>query len=681
MIKRFFLLTVLGLCAAIIVRAQKSFSYSPAKPVAGEKIIFSYTPPKNFATDQQPLKCVAWKVAPYTDSFGLSTRYPAKPVEINLIKKDDHYEGELATDSINCLITFSFTTGEFRRDEIDHEPFYSGGKADTNDSCGYFVQLYGKEGKVRKYGNLYAGQYVANEKINGLGFNNLLLAVGYYEKEMALYPDMKRYLLINYMFHLEKTDSIRCKAIAEKETEALFAAGLNSEYDLSQLGGLSVIQGRIQQMTYYYNLAREQYGKGNGAVGAGEKLNQYFNENDPSQKEKYMKEFIQLYNGLSYDEVRNMNYGDGYPPALKTDYLKYLVENNQFDRYNELKKSYDFNIRNNYLSDKVFENIAQLFLDKKKYAEAEELISEAYNYYKNTYEIQKANPKNLSTQSPADDYRTTAMKIHRAVAGRVIFADLYARLCIQTQAYKKGFTYAKDAVEYLPMLLPNFSAATPINSNYISLAEKILPEKNCKTAAEKIVATGFWSPDVRNVLKRMYEKKNGTDKGFDEYFKSLQKNNVEDESKSLEATKLNEAAPMFSLKDMEGKTVSLADLKGKIVVIDFWATWCGSCLASFPGMQQMVNYYKDKPDVQFLFVDTYENVSNDKIAHVLNAKNYQFHVLLDSSLNMAEQFKVGPLPTKFIIDKEGNIRYKIIGYESNEGKLFNEMNTMIESIK
>jgi thiol-disulfide isomerase/thioredoxin len=156
-------------------------------------------------------------------------------------------------------------------------------------------------------------------------------------------------------------------------------------------------------------------------------------------------------------------------------------------------------------------------------------------------------------------------------------------------------------------------------------------------------------------------------------------------------TALNQPAPDFKLKDINGKTVSLADFKGKTLVIDFWATWCVPCRDSFPAVKMAIEKYKNDPDVKFLFIDTRETEANyqDLVKKFLTDNQYPFYIVFDEKsddgkMNATYKKYVMPgIPTKYFIDGNGVIKYKSVGYvaELTKEQIAEDIEYLIEKVK
>ena len=110
-------------------------------------------------------------------------------------------------------------------------------------------------------------------------------------------------------------------------------------------------------------------------------------------------------------------------------------------------------------------------------------------------------------------------------------------------------------------------------------------------------------------------------------------------------------------------TIDLQAFKGKVVYVDFWASWCGPCRESFPWMQEVHQRYRDKGLVIVgVNVDQDHRLAED----FLNVFRPQFKVVFDQKAQLAEDFHVKGMPASFFIDRSGKVRYQHIGFRSNE---------------
>lgn len=117
-------------------------------------------------------------------------------------------------------------------------------------------------------------------------------------------------------------------------------------------------------------------------------------------------------------------------------------------------------------------------------------------------------------------------------------------------------------------------------------------------------------------------------------------------------------APDFSLRDIDGATHRLADYRGQVVIVNFWATWCPPCREEMPSMQRAWERLKNQ-DIVILAIDVGED--EDTIFTFTADYPVEFPLLMDLDSSVIQSWPVRGLPTTFVIDPQGRMVYRAIG--------------------
>jgi thiol-disulfide isomerase/thioredoxin len=267
-------------------------------------------------------------------------------------------------------------------------------------------------------------------------------------------------------------------------------------------------------------------------------------------------------------------------------------------------------------------------------------------------------------------YLTRAQYIRNLQSSYGMFADTYGFLLYKNGDYKNAYKYETIAFKSSP------NPQKDIVERYFMTMEKNEKPSKVVASLSTYIQQGKSDSVMDAQFKRLYRGKGSADDAL----AALSAKADADKKAEMIKTILNDTASNFVLRDLKGNRVSLDTLKGKTVVLDFWATWCGPCKASFPAMQQLVDNHKGSNDVVLLFIDTWENADdkNKNAQDFITASPYTFHVLMDNDNEVVGKYKVTGIPTKFVIGPDGMLKFKAVGFSGDTKGTVTEMENMIQ---
>jgi peroxiredoxin/outer membrane lipoprotein-sorting protein len=139
---------------------------------------------------------------------------------------------------------------------------------------------------------------------------------------------------------------------------------------------------------------------------------------------------------------------------------------------------------------------------------------------------------------------------------------------------------------------------------------------------------------------------------------AVQPAQVEDDSPDAVKELIGKPAPNFTLKLIDGKTIKLSDLKGSVVILDFWATWCGPCVASLPHLNDL---YKELSGQGLKVIAMNLQQDADTVKAFVEKKKWTLPVALDTDGAVAQKYKASAIPETVVIGKDGTVKQVFVG--------------------
>ena len=623
-------LFVLMICS-LIMGQQKTMEVIPEKPQAGKKVLIKFN-----AIDTKLASAESLKVLTY--SIVLDTIYSS---EHWMNKSADIWEYKYTIPQSSWSIGLKFTDGET---EVD------------DNGYSYPVFLYDEDGQLLK-GTKASYASTCLSSLMFLAQPGASKAYSLFKEEFETNPELTKYFLSKYLYSIGQEKPDGWKETIKNVIEKIEA----QKEDLDEKAFYEL------WYTYLYLIKDKEKAEECNAVAISKYPLGY-----AAQAEAY-NQISRLNNNVDELEKAVLEYrtkfGDDtiYSTTLWKNLFVAYCENNMYSELKEFLIRYQSELNNLSIMNSIS-------------AEAKVIAEEDNNFEFAKYLIDYS-------LEILDEYTPSAYDFHGDTETQREFKingyksrTLHDAACVYEKAGEPENAFMLIEKAYL--------LGKPTDDVKIMYAELLVElNKDADKAlaiSEELILESKVATEITDLNKAAYTLSNGSNKGYNEYFYNLRKPLLNERKEEIKAELFSKPSPDFSLKDVDGNIVMLSSLKGKIVILDFWATWCMPCKASMPLMKDAVEKYAGNDDIEFFFVDTFERGEESDVSakakKFMEENNYPFHVLLDTDGKLAKEgYGIATIPSKIFIDKNANWRFTSVGFDKS--KLLDEIDILIELLK
>ncbi len=638
--KRVLYSTFLLLFLSITVwgQTEKIFSLSPDKPKLGDKVQVTYNPNAKDAVlkdANEILLCV---------NSLQSNGMPAIE-EIQMAKSDNVWKAAFEVkDSLSKVILF----------RLDTETL-----SDDNNGNSWFTLVYNNKGEAVEKAHNTLSMLFSRGGTNGFKFTtDKDKAKQELDTEKQLHPNAANAAAQNKLqqyFTTYQGNKDKKEVVEQVVGDIVKYINDNKDKENEIASALSLLS-YMKQTDKADEITKEQLKiNPNGKVAVMNRQNKIFSEKDKAKQIEYAEKNIREIANLPEDEKR----------TYQSIIFNNLMELKKYD------EAYNVLIKMPKQSGSSYNSLAWELIEKG------EQLEKATGWAKTGVDLCRK-----SDISEKSKYLTTKDWKKNNQTSLAFVLDTYAFGLYQLGKFDEAEKNYEEALN-----IAFSELGEDAHSRYAECLNKNGKFDKALSFSEKCIKTGKTNDKLLAEYKTAFLKSNkGSEKEISDILAGFKAEGMKKAQEKIAKELVNKPAPVFSLKSLDGNTVNLADLKGKVVVVDFWATWCGPCKASFPALQKVYEKYKSNPDIVILAVNTWESETGKErekiVGQFIKENKYTFKVIYDledRAKNFASQFGVEGIPTKFILDKEGKIQFKTVGF-GGEKIMMDEMDAQFEML-